>query len=124
MSISSFFGSAVVVLRQPNNSVSVCTSGGALPHMRRARVGVVTAPPEGGWVGGGVQIECSSRPQKKATAHHRKTRPKKSQPWDIRRGPTVYPPLPPLPAEWTLVSSSATIDTTSTDSVISDPSQP
>ncbi|RWR74008.1 50S ribosomal protein 6, chloroplastic [Cinnamomum micranthum f. kanehirae] len=47
-------------------------------------------------------IECSSRPKKKATAHHIKTRPRKSQPWDIRRKPTVYPPLPTLPPDWTL----------------------
>ncbi|KAK1275645.1 hypothetical protein QJS04_geneDACA015942 [Acorus gramineus] len=49
-------------------------------------------------------VECSSRPQKKATAHHMKTRPKKSQPWDIRRKPAVYPPLPPLPSDWSLLS--------------------
>lgn len=54
--------------------------------------------------GVGLVIECSSRPQKNATAHHRKTRPCKSQPWDIRCGPTVYPPLPALPPEWTLVT--------------------
>ncbi|KAH7689822.1 Ribosomal protein L6 chloroplast protein [Dioscorea alata] len=54
---------------------------------------------------GGV-IECSSRPKKKATSHHIKSRPKKTQPWDIRRkGPTLYPPLPLLPPDWTLVSS-------------------
>lgn len=55
----------------------------------------------------GLVIECSSRPQKKATSHHKKTRPRKTQPWDIRRGPTVYPPLPPLPPEWTLVTDDA-----------------
>ncbi|GFS44121.1 plastid-specific 50S ribosomal protein 6 [Actinidia rufa] len=33
-------------------------------------------------------------------APHMKTRPRKTQPWDIRRKPAVYPPLPPLPAEW------------------------
>ncbi|CAL9116589.1 unnamed protein product [Musa acuminata var. zebrina] len=54
----------------------------------------------GGWMG----VVCSSRPQKKATAHHMKTRPKKTQPWDVRRkGPTAYPPLPVLPPDWTLV---------------------
>ncbi|KDP41555.1 hypothetical protein JCGZ_15962 [Jatropha curcas] len=57
--------------------------------------------------GGGLLIECSSRPKKKATSHHMKTRPRKSQPWDIKRKPTVYPPLPPLPPDWTLVSSAA-----------------
>ncbi|XVE95101.1 hypothetical protein REPUB_Repub02eG0067600 [Reevesia pubescens] len=59
---------------------------------------------------GGLVIECSSRPQKKATKHHMKTRPRKTQPWDIRRKPTVYAPLPPLPPEWTLVSSSGADD--------------
>ncbi|CAN4122464.1 unnamed protein product [Withania somnifera] len=53
---------------------------------------------------GGLVIECSSRPQKKATAHHKKTRPRKTQAWDIRRGPTVYAPLPPLPPEWSFAS--------------------
>ncbi|URE39172.1 ribosomal protein 6 [Musa troglodytarum] len=54
---------------------------------------------------GGMAVECSSRPQKKATSHHMKTRPKKTQPWDVRRkGPTVYSPLPVLPPDWTLVS--------------------
>ncbi|KAK8552078.1 hypothetical protein V6N13_120507 [Hibiscus sabdariffa] len=55
--------------------------------------------------GGGLLIECSSRPQKKATKHHMKTRPRKTQPWDVRRKPTAYAPLPPLPPDWTLVSS-------------------
>lgn len=55
-----------------------------------------------------MTVECSSRPQKKATAHHMKTRPKKTQPWDVkRRGPTAYPPLPSLPPDWTLVSPGA-----------------
>ncbi|XP_048129675.1 50S ribosomal protein 6, chloroplastic isoform X3 [Rhodamnia argentea] len=55
-------------------------------------------------------IECSSRPQKKATAHHMKTRPRKTQAWDIRRKPTVYAPLPPLPPDWTLASSGGSDD--------------
>ncbi|KAE8659204.1 50S ribosomal protein 6 [Hibiscus syriacus] len=55
--------------------------------------------------GTGLLIECSSRPQKKATKHHMKTRPRKTQPWDVRRKPTVYAPLHPLPPDWTLVSS-------------------
>ncbi|OMO57459.1 plastid-specific ribosomal protein 6 [Corchorus olitorius] len=62
----------------------------------------------------GSVIECSSRPQKKATKHHMKTRPRKTQAWDIRRKPTVYAPLPPLPPEWTLVSSAAA-DTSEND---------
>ncbi|KAG6526071.1 50S ribosomal protein 6, chloroplastic [Zingiber officinale] len=60
----------------------------------------------GGDRGSPSVVECSSRPQKKATSHHMKTRPKKTQPWDIKRkGPTAYPPLPVLPPDWTLVSS-------------------
>ncbi|KAK8692439.1 hypothetical protein V6N13_075898 [Hibiscus sabdariffa] len=55
--------------------------------------------------GGGFFIECSSRPQKKATKHHMKTRPRKTQPWDVKRKPAVYAPLPPLPPDWTFVSS-------------------
>lgn len=55
---------------------------------------------------GGLAVECSSRPKKKGTAHHAKTRPRKTQPWDIKRkGPTYYPPLPALPPDWTLVSA-------------------
>uniref|UniRef100_A0A0E0MG97 50S ribosomal protein 6, chloroplastic n=1 Tax=Oryza punctata TaxID=4537 RepID=A0A0E0MG97_ORYPU len=63
-------------------------------------------------IGGGcaLAVECSSRPQKKATKHHMKTRPKKSQPWDMKRRPTQYPPLPPLPPDWTLVAAGATVD--------------
>ncbi|RCV38514.1 hypothetical protein SETIT_8G148900v2 [Setaria italica] len=64
-------------------------------------------------LGGGraaLAVECSSRPQKKGTKHHMKTRPKKTQPWDIKRRPTQYPPLPQLPPDWTLVASSATVD--------------
>ncbi|KAK6940314.1 Ribosomal protein L6, chloroplast [Dillenia turbinata] len=56
-----------------------------------------------GLVGKGM-IECSSRPKKKATSHHMKTRPKKTQPYDVNRKPAVYPPLPPLPPDWTLIS--------------------
>ena len=33
-----------------------------------------------------------------------KTRPRKTQPWDIKRRPTVYALLPPLAHEWTVVS--------------------
>lgn len=87
MSISAIFGAAV-----PN-----CTSA--------ARFGARKEYPRLG--GGAAVIECSSRPQKKATSHHMKTRPRKTQPWDVKRRPTVYAPLPPLPPEWTLVSSDA-----------------
>ncbi|KAF6157945.1 hypothetical protein GIB67_015261 [Kingdonia uniflora] len=66
-------------------------------------------------------IECSSRPQKKATAHHRKTRPKKSQPWDIKRTPTVYAPLPPLPPDWTLFSAATAA--AATESVVDEPKE-
>ncbi|KAJ9682665.1 hypothetical protein PVL29_018563 [Vitis rotundifolia] len=57
--------------------------------------------------GSAAVIECSSRPQKKATSHHMKTHPHKTQPWDIKRPPTVYASLPPLPPKWTIVSSYA-----------------
>ncbi|KAK8923509.1 hypothetical protein KSP39_PZI019877 [Platanthera zijinensis] len=57
----------------------------------------------GDWVS---SVKCSSRPQKKGTAHHMKTRPKKTQPWDVKRkGPTLYPSLPALPPDWTLATS-------------------
>ncbi|KAF9622960.1 hypothetical protein IFM89_035675 [Coptis chinensis] len=49
-------------------------------------------------------IECSSRPQKKGTKHHMKTRPKKTAKWELKRRPTVYAPLPPLPSEWSFVT--------------------
>jgi 50S ribosomal protein 6 len=39
-----------------------------------------------------------------------KTRPKKTQQWDIKRRPTQYPPLPALPEDWTLVSAGETED--------------
>ena len=76
----------------------------AAPRAMPTTVGIGTG------MGMGKMIECSSRPQKKATAHHRKTRPRKSQPWDIRRGPAVYPPLPPLPADWTIVGTAENAD--------------
>lgn len=48
-----------------------------------------------------LRIECSSHPQKKATAHHNKSRPKKHQPYDKNRhGPTVYKRLPKPPPIW------------------------
>ncbi|XP_030552264.1 protein IN CHLOROPLAST ATPASE BIOGENESIS, chloroplastic [Rhodamnia argentea] len=55
--------------------------------------------------GMGSTVECSSRRNKKATARHIETRPRKSQAWDIRRKPTVYAFLPPLPPDWTRASS-------------------
>ncbi|CAJ2643172.1 50S ribosomal protein chloroplastic-like [Trifolium pratense] len=54
---------------------------------------------------GGLLIECSKRPQKKSTAHHMKTRPRKSSPSDRNRKPTEYAPLPPLPPDFTVVIS-------------------
>ncbi|CAA6657637.1 unnamed protein product [Spirodela intermedia] len=97
---------------------------GAPPSVAASRA--MSLPLSSSWVGGGERglavslggegparrtmaaaVECSSRPQKKATAHHRKTRPKKTQPWDVRRkGPTAYAPLPKLPPDWSLASSS------------------
>ncbi|PON68322.1 Ribosomal protein [Parasponia andersonii] len=87
MSTSALFGAQLVAVRGP----------WAAP----ASVGARRAAPS---YGGGLVIECSSRPNKKATAHHKKTRPRKTQPWDIKRKPTVYAPLPPLPPEWTFAS--------------------
>ncbi|XP_052136632.1 50S ribosomal protein 6, chloroplastic [Oryza glaberrima] len=75
---------------------------------RPSRVTPAGYSPAGG--GCALAVECSSRPQKKATKHHMKTRPKKSQPWDRKRRPTQYPPLPPLPPDWTLVAAGATVD--------------
>ncbi|KAK4745655.1 hypothetical protein SAY87_011967 [Trapa incisa] len=88
MSISTLFGCPVAV--SPVSSLAVRIGGMVQPSPRTSS--------------GGIAIECSSRPKKKATAHHMKTRPKKTRPWDIRRKPTVYPPLPLLPPDWTLVS--------------------
>ncbi|KAK9271325.1 hypothetical protein L1049_026915 [Liquidambar formosana] len=88
MSVSAIFGTKIAVV--PNSASGI--GGGAAK---------VAAPRRNGLV-----IECSSRPQKKATAHHRKTRPRKTQPWDVNRRPTVYPPLPTLPPDWTLVTPS------------------
>ncbi|KAK2970122.1 hypothetical protein RJ640_017779 [Escallonia rubra] len=53
-----------------------------------------------GFGGFGLVIKSSSRPQKKATAHHRKTRLRKMNMWDVRRGPTdtvVEASSPPTP---------------------------
>lgn len=93
MSVSAIISTTMVSLSNP-----IRITGGA------TEIKVAPRIPFGG-CSGGLVIECSSRPQKKATAHHKKTRPRKTQAWDIRRnGPTVYPPLPPLPPEWTLVT--------------------
>ncbi|KAJ8541242.1 hypothetical protein K7X08_002058 [Anisodus acutangulus] len=89
MSASAIFGLQMSVLPRP--STTGFPSGAArLPAAPRSVEGLI--------------IECSSRPQKKATAHHKKTRPRKTQAWDIRRGPAVYAPLPPLPPEWSFAS--------------------
>ncbi|KAL2242170.1 50S ribosomal protein 6, chloroplastic [Sesamum indicum] len=87
MSVSAIFGARLV-----------------LPPPSSAATKAVPLTLGGGHGGCGLVIECSSRPQKKATKHHMKTRPRKTRPSDIRRRPTVYPPLPPLPPDWTLVS--------------------
>lgn len=84
-------GAQAVSLRNPPATALLGASGGTVRTEARRSFG-------------GLVIECSSRPQKKATAHHRKTRPRKTQPWDVKRKPTVYAPLPPLPTEWTLLS--------------------
>ncbi|KAA8528418.1 hypothetical protein F0562_035773 [Nyssa sinensis] len=96
MSVSAIFGSRMVVMPSFSSFSSAGIGG----------VGGATkpAPRLCGGGGGGLVIECSSRPQKKGTKHHMKTRPRKTQLWDIKRGPTVYPPLPALPPDWTLVT--------------------
>uniref|UniRef100_A0A0E0J350 50S ribosomal protein 6, chloroplastic n=1 Tax=Oryza nivara TaxID=4536 RepID=A0A0E0J350_ORYNI len=94
--------------------VTALLAGAAAPpppmvaSRRPSRVTPAGCSPVGG--GCALAVECSSRPQKKATKHHMKTRPKKSQPWDRKRRPTQYPPLPPLPPDWTLVAAGATVD--------------
>ncbi|CAN6864378.1 unnamed protein product [Brassica oleracea var. botrytis] len=89
MSVSAIFGTGIATVA-------------ASPALRQFQ-----APKLGNGGGLGMVIECSSRPQKKSTAHHRKTRPKKTQPWDIKRKPTVYAPLPPLPPDWTPLAFSS-----------------
>ncbi|XP_062197611.1 large ribosomal subunit protein cL38-like [Phragmites australis] len=93
--------------------VTVLLAGTAVPStpapVRNARPSVgFSSLSSGGRTA--LAVECSSRPQKKGTKHHMKTRPKKTQPWDIKRRPTQYPPLPPLPPDWTLAAASATVD--------------
>lgn len=95
MSVSALFGSKLV-LPPPCAAATKAT-----PPPQRLAVG-------GGHGGAGLVIECSSRPQKKGTKHHMKTRPRKTCPSDRRHGPPVYPPLPPLPSEWSLVSDDST----------------
>ncbi|XP_042009306.1 50S ribosomal protein 6, chloroplastic-like [Salvia splendens] len=94
MSVSAIFGTRLAL---PPPSAAAATKAFPPPPSRLS-VG-----------SGGLAIECSSRPQKKATKHHMKSRPRKSRPSDIRRGPAVYPPLPPLPSEWTLVSDDSAV---------------
>ncbi|XP_031479894.1 50S ribosomal protein 6, chloroplastic [Nymphaea colorata] len=77
----------------PKNLVSISTSKGGQTVGEKVMV-----------------VECSSRPQKKATKHHMKTRPRKTQPWDIKRGPTVYAPLPPLLPDWSLDPSTSSLE--------------
>ncbi|OEL15905.1 hypothetical protein BAE44_0023076 [Dichanthelium oligosanthes] len=87
--------------------VTALLAGTAAPpapaRLSRPSVGFPTLLPGSGRAA--LAVECSSRPQKKATKHHMKTRPKKTQPWDIKRRPTQYPPLPQLPPDWTLVDA-------------------
>ncbi|KVH99659.1 50S ribosomal protein 6, chloroplastic [Cynara cardunculus var. scolymus] len=115
MSVSAIFGVKIVafspnpILRQPSHGFSGGTTS--------------VAPPAVGYGHGnslGLVIECSSRPQKKATAHHRKTRPRKTQAWDRNRGPAVYPPLPSLPPEWTLVTDTVVEDSSSSSPAVSE----
>ncbi|KAK9930031.1 hypothetical protein M0R45_027090 [Rubus argutus] len=104
MSVSAvMLGPQLVSMPVPLRSPSATASFG---------VTQIAAPLCGGPSVGSV-IECSSRPQKKATAHHRKTRPRKTQPWDVKRKPTVYAPLPPLPADWVFLDEASAADPSS-----------
>ncbi|KAF8694479.1 hypothetical protein HU200_002508 [Digitaria exilis] len=91
----------------PVTALLAGTAAPPAPKLSRPSVGFPSLPGVGR---AALAVECSSRPQKKGTKHHMKTRPKKTQPWDIKRRPTQYPPLPPLPPDWTLVAASATVD--------------
>ncbi|KAK2986181.1 hypothetical protein RJ640_006216 [Escallonia rubra] len=47
-----------------------------------------------------TKIKSSSWQQKKATTHHHVTRPRKTKPWDVRRGPAdtvIEASFPPVP---------------------------
>ncbi|CAK9182419.1 unnamed protein product [Ilex paraguariensis] len=61
------------------------------------------------WRQGSDRVLIAATEEGNETPHEDSTR--KSQAWDIRRGPTVYPPLPPLPPEWTLVTDDAVAET-------------
>ncbi|KAL6842872.1 hypothetical protein ACP4OV_027185 [Aristida adscensionis] len=89
------------------SSVTALLAGPAAPPAMHARPSVGFPVPGRA---ASLAVECSSRPQKKATKHHIKTRPKKTAAWDIKRRPTQYPPLPKLPPDWTLVAAGATVD--------------
>ncbi|XP_076929793.1 large ribosomal subunit protein cL38-like [Bidens hawaiensis] len=101
MSVSAIFGVRLATISPDRQSIYAGNTRIAPPAVRYS---------DGT---GGVTIECSSRPQKKATAHHRKSRPKKTQPWDKNRGPTVYPPLPDLPPEWSFAGEEGVKETSS-----------
>ncbi|KAM7266264.1 hypothetical protein ACFE04_004161 [Oxalis oulophora] len=97
MSLSSIFiGSPLPILPKSCPSFTSISS----PYRPPSHVSTTD---NGGAVG--LNIECSSRPQKKATAHHRKTRPRKTQAWDIKRKLAVYPPMPELPPDFTILST-------------------
>ncbi|XP_076886759.1 large ribosomal subunit protein cL38-like [Bidens hawaiensis] len=107
MSVSAIFGVRLATISPDRQSPYAGSTRIAPPSVRYS---------DGTGTGtgiGGLTIECSSRPQKKATAHHRKSRPKKTQPWDKNRGPTVYPPLPDLPPEWSFVDQEGVKETSS-----------
>ncbi|GMH35099.1 hypothetical protein BSKO_02967 [Bryopsis sp. KO-2023] len=54
-----------------------------------------------------LNTECAKRVQHKATKHHRKTRPKKSNPYDKNKKPAEYPPLPAPPPQVVVLSEPA-----------------
>eukprot|EP00245_Coleochaete_scutata_P006929 TRINITY_DN21767_c0_g1_i1.p1 TRINITY_DN21767_c0_g1~~TRINITY_DN21767_c0_g1_i1.p1 ORF type:complete len:118 (+),score=15.26 TRINITY_DN21767_c0_g1_i1:47-355(+) len=47
-------------------------------------------------------VEAAKHPNKKCTAHHNKTRPKKHRPSDIKKGAKDYGPWPEPPPVWGL----------------------
>ncbi|KAK2971670.1 hypothetical protein RJ640_019514 [Escallonia rubra] len=75
---------------------------GSIPPSRTGGGATKEAPPrvDNGSGDFSLVIKSSSRPQKKATTHHRKKGPRKTKLWDIRRGPAdtvVEASFPPMP---------------------------
>ncbi|KAK2993918.1 hypothetical protein RJ640_012792 [Escallonia rubra] len=85
-----------------NTKISVVPQRTSLPPSRTNGSATKATPPkvDSGFGGFGLVIKSSSRPQKKATTHHRKTRPRKMNTWDVHRGlvdTVVEASSPPMP---------------------------